>query len=63
MGTIIGPMTLWASKTDDKIVIHGNIHLDVDVKNGSVSSFAVTEDIGHVRAFWGSLGKLLEEES
>lgn len=54
-------MTLWASREGDKITLHGNIHLDVKIQDSRVAEWAVTEDVGHVRSFWGSLGTLVNE--
>ena len=54
-------MTLWASREGDQITIHGNIHLDVQVRNGQVAEWSVTEDAAHVRSFWGQLGTLVNE--
>jgi hypothetical protein len=54
-------VTLWASRDGQKVVIHGNIGLDVRVQNGQVAEYAVNEDARHVRSFWGQLGQLLDQ--
>lgn len=48
-------MTLWAERDGSVIRIHGNINLDVTVRNGQVSEFSVAEDVNHVRHFAGQL--------
>lgn len=47
-------MTFWAKKLEDS----GGI--EVNVTHGPVR-VAVIEDPGHLRHFWGELGRLLEE--
>ena len=54
-------MTLWASREGQKVTIHGNINLDVQIKGSRVAEFAVTEDAQHVKLLWGSLGRFIEE--
>jgi hypothetical protein len=56
-------MTMWADRDGQKITIHGNLGLDVEVRNGAVTQFAVTDPSGapHLRYLWSSLGRLLEE--
>jgi hypothetical protein len=54
-------VTLWASRDGQKVVIHGNIGLDVRVQNGQVAEYAVHEDAAHVRGFWTNLGALLDQ--
>jgi hypothetical protein len=54
-------MTLWASRDGQTVKIHGNVGLDVSVRNGHVAEYAVTEDYRHLRHFWGMLGRELDE--
>ena len=54
-------MTLWASRDGQKVTIHGNIGLDVQVRNGQVAEYAVNEHYAHLRHFWGHLGTLIEQ--
>lgn len=55
-------MTLWATASGDKVTLHGNVHLDMQIQGSRVTEWAVTEDIGHVRHFWGQLGALINQE-
>ena len=52
-------MTLWVSRDEQKITIHGNTGLDVSVKDSRVSEYAVSEHYKHLRSFWHSLGEEL----
>lgn len=54
-------MTLWASRDGQAVTIHGNIGLGVKIEASRVAEYTISEDAGHLRSFWGSLGKLLEE--
>jgi len=56
-------MTMWASRDGQKISIHGNLGLDVEIRNGAVTQFTVTDPSGapHLKSLWGQLGKLIEE--
>lgn len=54
-------MTLHATLSDGKVTIHGNLHAGLVLKNGYVESISITEDVMHVRSFWGQLGRLLAE--
>lgn len=47
-------MTFWAGKTKD------GKRADVHVTSGPIS-ISVEEDPGHLRHFWGELGRLLDE--
>jgi len=54
-------MTLWANRDGQSVTIHGNTGLSVKVTNSNVTEFTVSEHAGHVRSFWGQLGRLLDE--
>lgn len=56
-------MTLHATRNGQRITIHGNLGLDLAVRDGQVSDFHVTDPGGleHYRHFWGQLGRLIEE--
>ena len=54
-------MTLHASRNGQEVTIHGNIHLDLELKDGLVRQFSVTEDAAHVRSFHKQLGELLDK--
>ena len=55
-------MTLWASREGQQITIHGNVGLSIKVENGRVENgFTVSEDLGQMRALWGSLGTLIAQ--
>lgn len=54
-------MTLHVTRDGQKVTIHGNLGLAVRVENSRVSDFSVSEDKGHLRHFWGQLGRVLEE--
>lgn len=68
-----GGMTLHATRSGQKITIHGNTHVSLDVQLGGAGSphivmndgyaqhVRITEDLQHVRYFWGQLGRLLDE--
>lgn len=48
-------MTLWAQQAEDNREI-----LEVNVTNGAIT-VRIREHIGHLRSFWGELGRLLEK--
>ena len=52
-------MTLWISRDEQTITIHGNTGLDVSIRDSRVSEYAVTEHYKHLRVFWHSLGEEL----
>lgn len=54
-------MTLHVTRDGQRVMIHGNIGLQVRVENSRVSDFSVSEDKVHLRHFWGQLGRVLEE--
>lgn len=54
-------MTLHASREGQKIHVHGNIGVDLQVHNSQVSSVRITEDAVHVKHFAGQLLRLVEE--
>ena len=54
-------MTLWVSRDGQAVTIHGNLGLDVKIQDSRVAEYTVSEDLGQIRALWGSLGKLIEE--
>lgn len=54
-------MTLWASREGQKIAIHGNAGLSVKVENDRETGFTVSDDLGPMRALWGSLGTLIAQ--
>ena len=54
-------MTLWVARDGQKVTIHGNINLDVNVRNSGVVDYQINEDASHVRSFWASLGRALDE--
>jgi hypothetical protein len=54
-------MTLWADRDGQAVTIHGNIGLSVNVQNGHVAQFSVSENAAHLRSFWGQLGRVLDE--
>ncbi len=54
-------MTLWVSRDEQTITIHGNIGLHVAIENSSVREFAVSEHAGHLRHFHSQLGQILDE--
>lgn len=50
-------MTFWAGRGADR---SGRKVIDVHVTYGPIS-ITVNEDPGHLRAFWGDLGRLLDK--
>ena len=54
-------MTLWISRDEQKITIHGNIGLDVTIRDSWVSEYTVTEHYKYLRMFWHSLGEELHQ--
>jgi hypothetical protein len=46
-------MTFWAQQKTEKAI-------DVHVTYGPIS-ITVLEDVGHLRSFWGELGRLLDQ--
>jgi hypothetical protein len=54
-------MTLYVTREGQKVTIHGNNGLGVDLKNSRVQSFTVDEDWQHLRSFWGDLGDRIRE--
>ena len=54
-------MTLWVSRDGQTVAIHGNINLDVKIKNSRVDEYIITEEAPHLRHFWGQLGHALDE--
>jgi hypothetical protein len=54
-------MTLWASRDGQTVMIHGNLGLGVKIQESRVSEYTISEATPHLRSFWGSLGRLLEE--
>ena len=54
-------MTLWASREGQQITIHGNVGLAVKVEDDRETGFTVSEDLGQMRALWGSLGTLIAQ--
>ena len=55
-------MTLYATRDGQNITFHGNLGLDVEVRNSQVQAFHVTDPAGleHVRYFWRQLGEHLD---
>lgn len=66
-------MTLHATRSGQRITINGNTGVSVDVALGSgagvphlimndgyAQHVRITEDVQHVRHFWGQLGQLLD---
>ena len=54
-------MTLWANRDGQAVTIHGNIGLDVKIADSRVAEYVINENAAHVRGFWSSLGRLLDE--
>jgi predicted CoA-binding protein len=54
-------MTLWVTRDGQKVAIHGNINLDLELRGSRVQEYIINEDAAHVRSFWGQLGAALEE--
>ncbi len=53
-------MTLHATRDGQKVTIHGNTGVDVEVRNSHLASAQITEDAQHVRYFWRQLGEHLD---
>jgi hypothetical protein len=45
-------MTLWATREGKQVTVHAG--------HGPIK-FEITEDAGHLRSFWGQLGREIEE--
>jgi hypothetical protein len=67
-------MTLHATRDGQKITINGNTGVSLDVQlgpsaagphlvmqDGYANHVRITEDVTHVRYFWGQLGRMLDE--
>ena len=54
-------MTLHVKRDGQAITFGGNVGLDVHVAAGRVSDWSVSEYLGHLRWFWGELGRQLDE--
>jgi hypothetical protein len=54
-------MTLWVSRDDQTVAIHGNINLNVRIEGSRVMEYSITEEATHLRHFWGELGHALDE--
>ena len=54
-------MTLHATRDGEKITIGGNTGLRVSMRDDRVTDVSITDHFMHVRHFWGSLGRLLDE--
>jgi hypothetical protein len=54
-------LTLWVSRDGQAVTIHGNVGLDVKVESSQVREYSVTEHYAHLRSFWSSLGRELDE--
>lgn len=53
-------MTLWTTRDGQKVTIHGNVNLNVDVRESKVTEFGVTEHASHMKHFWSQLGREIE---
>ena len=52
-------MTLHATREGQRITIHGNTGVDVQITNSAIQHARITEDAQHVRYFWHQLGEHL----
>lgn len=52
-------MTLHATRDGQKITIHGNTGVDLEVRNSQLAGVHIGEDAQHVRYFHSELGRLL----
>lgn len=54
-------MTLHATRDGQAIAIHGNVGVDLEVRNSQLAGVHIKENAQHVRHFWHQLGNLLNE--
>jgi hypothetical protein len=54
-------MTLHVTRDGQKVTIHGNLGLGLDLRDSKVFEFTVDEHFMHLRSFWGQLGGALDE--
>ncbi len=53
-------MTLYVKRDGQNVMIGGNIGLSVQVVNGQVGNYSISEHASHLRWFWGELGRQLD---
>jgi hypothetical protein len=54
-------MTLHASRSGQQVTVHGNLGVDLEVRNSQVTAVHITEQAQHAEYFHKQLGDLLAE--